>query len=333
MDRNTELQLEDAELARLLQAVGRREPMPEALKESWESAFRRELALAGKKRRAARRRIFGAIAAAAVIAALAVGLLQRAPTQVPGPAVRVVAVSGPGEVDGRKMNIAEMLQPGSVLRTGAEGRIALSWDAYDLRLDVNSELALTDAGVELRRGRLYASDEPLAVRRYQLSVATPHGIVRDIGTQFLVSVNPDQTETIVRRGEVVVDSGSDVLQARAEADAASRVVFDSRQLRTSAAQAHGVDWDWIYTVTPAYALEGKTADQFLRWSTGESGLSIEYDSARAAYYARATTLHGSLSGLDPEQAVEVVLATTDLRAERDGHLLRLSLRSSAPASE
>lgn len=331
MDREPDLQIEDEDLARLLRAAGRREPMPETLKQDWEAAFRRELAARRSERRAGRRWLLGATAAAAVVAGLLVLRPWYTSGDSAGPAVHVVALAGSSKLDARELRQGEQLLPGSVIQTGTDGRVAIAWGAYDLRLDADSVLALSGDRVDLRRGRLYASDDPEAVKRVSLAVTTPHGSVRDLGTQFIVVVSPERSETIVRRGAVLVDSGGEALQARGGDGSASRVVFDERQRYTAAAGARGPAWDWIHAVTPEFVLEGKTAHQFLLWSTGETGLSIEYGSPDAEYYARATTLHGTIPALDPERAVAVVLQTTDLRAEQRGHLLHLSLRE--PASE
>ncbi len=137
----------------------------------------------------------------------------------------------------------------------------------------------------------------------------------------------------MRKGAISIDTGRGEIVSRAGQDLAGRVRIDQqRRVSTASASTSGADWEWIYAVTPPHRIEGESVYAFLRWSSGESGLQLRFSDARSEYYARATRLHGSLPELDPDRAVELVLATTDRVTERADGVLRISLRTD-PDSE
>lgn len=324
-DQNTP-ELEDDDIARLLQAAGPREQIPGSVKESWDKTFRAELERVQSNRRGKRRRFIGAVAA--TVAAITLGslVLRQSPPDVPE--VRVVAVAGVGEVDLAPVQPGDLLAVGAGLNTGPDGRLAISWGGYDLRFDAKTKAVLESGGVKLEQGRLYVSDDG-GFLRHRLTVNTAQAAIRDIGTQFLVAVSPEGTEATVRQGAIVIATGSEEIQTRARVGLANRVQIDNRrQATTTHAAASGRDWEWIYTVTPPHEIEGESAYEFLRWSTGESGLQLEFSDAHAEYYARNTILHGSFGEQGPDSAVEMVLATTDLVPRREGDTLRISLKPS-----
>jgi hypothetical protein len=56
-------------------------------------------------------------------------------------------------------------------------------------------------------------------------------------------------------------------------------------------------------------------------------LRLEFTSPAAEIHARGTLLHGDINGLDPERAVQPVLAGTDLVATvKAGSTLHVALR-------
>ena len=89
------------------------------------------------------------------------------------------------------------------------------------------------------------------------------------------------------------------------------------------------DWTWIYPVARRFELEGRSVLEFLQWSATESGRAVRFADAAAELAAGQTRFSGALdiSGLDPEEAVAVVLSTTRFRATPDGDALRVSRRS------
>jgi ferric-dicitrate binding protein FerR (iron transport regulator) len=280
------------------------------------------------RRRQRRRVVWAALAGLVLVATTTISLMW--PSQFQDPAARITGWSG-GEVRVQgleaSVQVGQRLLPGTVVSIGADSYLALEVSGYDLRLRAGSRVHLREAEVGLLAGDLYASGEPDANGSPELVIVTPHGVIRDIGTQFTVRVEPDQTLATVRRGKLEVLAGGRSLRARAPSEGARQVRIGSADqgVEVTTVPATGSEWRWIYQSGREYVLEGRTAHEFLRWSTDESGLVLDYADQAAEIYARTTTLHGDIISLDPEQAVAPVLATTDLNAERTGQRLRVSL--------
>lgn len=316
---------EEDDIARLLRAAGPREQLPDELKRSWEQVFRAELAKR-TTRRVQRRRVFmGALAAG--IAALALGLWNLRPAGHDTPLISISAVSGAIDIAGQRAAAGRRIAAGTRIDTGDGQRIAIAWAGYDLRIDARSQVVPGNRGIELHRGRIYASDSGRDVGGLQLVISTPAGEIRDIGTQFTVVVQEDATVASVRRGAILVDTGTGQFQTRAESDAAVQVsVGGDNRFATRQVPPVGGEWNWIYAVTPGYEIEGRSAHEFLRWVSGQSGARLEFSSAAAELNARRTTLHGNARQTNPEEALMTVLEATDLLASLEGDALRVSLR-------
>lgn len=330
MDDDAIIRREEDNIGRLIQAAGPREQLPAALKRQWEAHFRAELESVRSSSR--RRRRYAACLAVGVIAiAIALSLLSRPPT-VDRPAVRVVALSGTVTASSRLGNDTTLtegraLTAGQTLLTAADGYAAVNWAGYDLRLNRDTRLELRRDGVALQAGELYVSDDPHRIGHFQLVITTPFGTVRDIGTQFMVRVQADTAVTTVRRGVVEFRAGHTTHRAEPDSSFASRLSVTREQtVHAERVSPGGNEWRWIYRAAPGFALDGRTAWDFLRWSIGESGLRLVFDTSAAEIYARTTTLHGSIEGLDPEEALAPVLATTDLDYVVESGSLRISLR-------
>ena len=329
MDSESTTEREEDDIRRLLRAAGSRQALPGALQERWEQQFHSELERV-RARRTRRHRWLGLAAGLAAIAG-ALYLLQP-PVDPSVPAIRVTAVTGshtlalPQGATGA-VAVGETIEAGGTLSTGDDGSVAVRWGAYDLRINRDTRLTLTLEGVFLQQGELYASDDPGRIGQIQLSVSTPHGTIRDHGTQFTVAVRDDHTVTTVRRGAIELHAGGRDYLAEGEPGTATRLSVDARsQVLTERVSPTGEAWQWIYHAAPAFDLEGKSAWEFLRWSVDQSGLELVFTTPAARAYARRTLLYGNIADMDPESAVTPVLATTDLTAAREDGKLLVGLR-------
>jgi hypothetical protein len=87
-------------------------------------------------------------------------------------------------------------------------------------------------------------------------------------------------------------------------------------------------WSWTWSAAPAFELEGATLEGFLAWQAGESGRPLTFAPDLEAAAGRRVVLHGSIAGLTPDQALEVVARTVGWRVERigDGRHLRPAVK-------
>lgn len=319
---------EERDIARLLKAAGRREELPQQLKDAWEVHFREEMAPIIQNRRWRQRKQVFALCASFTLVAL-IGLLSLKPTGEAKPDIQVSRVIGGALLTSPDGTTAEArsgqaLAPHSVLTTPPDTLLSLDFQHYDLRLNSGSKLRVDDDGVHLLAGEIYISNESERTTQESITVHTAYATIWDIGTQFTVALYDDRVVSIVRKGSIVIETAE--TQHTAQAQGSPQRVSVNRHHELSSGDVEAEPWRWIYSLASGFELEGSNAYDFLRWSVRETGRSLVFASSSAEIYARTTTLHGALASLDPEQAVAPVLATTHLRASySDTNTLRVEL--------
>ena len=317
---NTEdLKDNDDDIARLLKATGAREQLPENLRASWETQFRAALTQARRDRRRRYWRAGTGIAAVLLVAVL--GWFMRPASTVPGTAEMVVRhVQGHTErldAAGTTARLApgQPLEPEDLLRTGA-GYAALSYGDFELRLNRNTHMRLTREGVALLTGEIFVSGD-VVPGESGLLVHTPHGDIRDIGTQFTVRLSGADLQATVREGSIELTRDGSRYLVAAQPDSARQVtVTPEGAINLADATARGPEWAWIHRAGAGFALEGASALAFLEWVSRETGRELVFTGDAARIYASTTLLRGDIEGMEPEQALSPVLATTDLVAQQ-----------------
>jgi hypothetical protein len=76
---------------------------------------------------------------------------------------------------------------------------------------------------------------------------------------------------------------------------------------------HGPDWDWTGRVSPPLEIEGVVLADFVARVGRELGLVVDYANPALAEEAASITLHGSVKGLSPREALDVAVATSGLQ--------------------
>ena len=269
------------------------------------------------RRLARRRRLLwagGGLAAAAslVLAMIAFLALRPAPSPPPSPIGTLAKVVGTAEllppcgepVDLKAGSEGFAVEPGSWLRTGDESRAALLLDGgQSLRIDSASRVRLSSArSVDLDRGAVYLESE--GVQTAGLEVRTGMGVARDIGTQFEVRLEDGSLSVRVREGSVSLDTHGEelVIQNGHQVSVAKDGAY-----RTAAVASYDPCWAWVQEVAPPFEIEGRTVVAFLDWVSSETGLWVDFADPEVERFAATTLLHGTIGGLKPTQAPEVVL--------------------------
>ena len=324
---------DDAELRALLRAAGARPVPPPAMADEVRAAVAAEWRSVVAARRPPRRAVPWLVAASA--AAIAVGawfaLTQPA---TPGAVIATVArLGGPAEVrhasssSWQTLSADADLRAGDRVRTQATGGVALRrTDGLEVRLDVATAFALEDEDLgRLEAGRIYVDSGRGDARTDTFVVETALGSVRHLGTQYSVSLDAAALGVAVREGTVAIDRGG--RGALASAGESITVRADGRVERASLAP-HDATWRWAEVTAPAFAIDGRTLDDFLQWAARETGRRLVYASSAAAREAQQTLLKGSVDGLAPQQAIDAVLMTTPaLAARAAGAQLRIEQAS------
>jgi len=316
----------DADLVeRLVRMAGARPPVPaermlraEAnVRAAWEQSVR------FRRRHRATAWVTGLAAAAALAMALGVAWNRAGAPVTPPPMVASIErVTGSATLANsageRPLLAGESLRAGDVVRTAADGRVALRLPGGpSLRIDSGSRAVFTNpAALHLDAGAVYVDSQggPAVV------VSTSLGTVEERGTQFEVRMAPDELRVRVREGSVRLAADRHEWQAGAGAELL--LAADGRLARGSVS-VHGDAWDWVQAIAPSFRLDGATLGDFLAWAGRESGSRVAWAEPVRAATARATILHGSIDGLPPDQALAAVLPTCGLASRRDGSTIVL----------
>lgn len=263
-------------IAALVRLAGRRAEVNQ------ERTARVRAAVVNEWRAAVRRRRWTRVAVAAAVAATIGGVMLTRPSTEPvSPVVAPV--------------VAPVGMPAAV-----------AWDAGTLRMQPGTQFRIDAPRVAtLLRGAIYYANETPGV---SVTIHTPFGDVRDIGTRFELRVSDDAVRVRVRDGAVVLRNKT----ARAGTELlATRTSIVQRTIATS-----GEEWAWIENAAPPIVLEGKTLDQVLRLIAIEKGLTLERSGPDQ-------TLHGDLP-LPVSEALDAatVAAGVTYRIEGDRLIVR-----------
>jgi len=272
-------------IATLVRLAGRR-PEVDA-----ERTARVRAAVADEWRRTTRRRRWTRVAVAAAVAATIGGvMLIRPRTEPPAPGV---------------VETVEVRD----LTTPADATTSVEWNGGTLRLDRETHLRIDGARTAtLLRGAIYYANDTPGVA---VTIHTPFGDVRDVGTRFELRLREDALRVRVRDGAVIVRGTT----ARAGTElVASRTSTASRTIPTS-----GEEWAWIENAAPPIVLEGKSLDEVLRRIAVEKGLTLERTGPDQ-------TLHGDVP-LSVSEALDAATAAAGVTYRIEGDRLIVRGRS------
>jgi ferric-dicitrate binding protein FerR (iron transport regulator) len=224
--------------------------------------------------------------------------------------------------------VGEELHADTILDTGDTGRMALALGpGISLRMDVDSRIVMVgERTVRLERGAVYV--DARAEKSGSVLVHTPHGDVRDIGTQFEVRARGSSFGVRVREGEILINRGGAEMTARA--GEGLHLDRQGRYVRRTI-PVFGPEWAWTSTIAPQFQLEGSTVQQFLDWVAREQGWRWRFADSDTARLAAGIVTHGSLEGYTPEEALAIVLPTCGLSFVRNGDEIVVSFaKESSP---
>jgi hypothetical protein len=338
----------DDEVACLVRLAGTSGPMIAAerlgrVRTAVHDAWRDEYVVRTRRRR---------LTVAVLLAAAASGVIAfaiRRPIRTPAPAPALapvpVLVARIDQATGAPapFTAGGAVMSGSTVATSA-GTLAMTLTSgVRLRLDASSTARVDSAtDVALERGAVYvdsAGAHPTQPGASPISIHTPAGLVRDIGTQFQVRIEArldgPGIRIRVRDGQVRLTDANGV-DARADAgeELFSRPDGSDRSISRRPIAATGSEWAWAERAAPQFSVEGKTLGAFLDWVSHEGAWTVTFADGRFSKAARATVLHGRpelLRGLTPAEALDVVLPACGLRHRIDRHRVVIERATSAGA--
>ena len=305
---------DDQQMEQLFQLIGNRPALPEEYQKNWSSSFRNELQKVIAKRR--QKRTVAAGLCAALVFGLFLSYFFPWQTNQQTGIAQLSAFTGEMRLNGETVTThqaAIAIEPGSRIETATASFARLTYQQADIRIADNTTLFLLEDKISLTSGEIYIDSQ---VKNDTAMLVISKGVqIRDIGTQFLVSTTADGVISRVREGAIAVKIADIEHIAAASLFARQIEIPANGPVTISDIPAFGADWEWIMNQSPEFQLEGSTALEFLEWISGESGRPLVFASQLARDSAEKTILHGDISGIHPEMAVDLVLAATQLTAD------------------
>jgi ferric-dicitrate binding protein FerR (iron transport regulator) len=261
----------------------------------------------------------GTLAAAAAGVAVVAWLTVGGPTPLqPGPAVASVERSE-GIIG---MQVGAELVSGATVFTGS-GQLGLRLaSGGSLRLGPQTRVQLTGAdSAQLVAGAVYFDSED-ARAAVPFAIESALGVVRDVGTQFLVRVDPQQLEVGVRDGRVTLERAA----GETDVGVGERLIVaaGASEVRRESITAFGDEWSWAERLAPPFEIDGRSLLEFLAWFEAQTGRTVVFADT-AAEQASATVLHGSID-LEPLEKLAAVLTLADLDYSLDGERVVIASR-------
>ena len=203
------------------------------------------------------------------------------------------------------------VSPGDSLSAGEPARLALG-QATDLRLDRQTVIRwISESSIELTQGSVFVDTGGVD----DMSVRTSRGIVRDIGTQFLVTLDDGVMEVAVRSGSTIIDSDLGTYQASADGYSGDVVTLSADQASSRTEPTSADRWDWIHAVPRGY--DDTAVARLLEQIARDLGLRLRYADPGAEAWVMNLQLRGDeIDDLSPTRALEVVAATSGLITRR-----------------
>lgn len=323
---------DDSAVGSLLRLAGRREPVPadrmQRLKIVAHGEWRRQLQ--ARRRRRGASWSLGGLAAAAAIALAVRGAESVDPATPTDAAFAVVESLGakarlstdPGGAAWLRVGDRVAIGPKPIAVEAGIAALRLPGGAT-MRFDRESTFRLTAADVvALERGAVYVDSGGTTA----LEVRTPMGVVHDVGTKFEVRVTTANLRVRVREGGVQVRRDRQRYDGRPGDE---MVLGASGEVTRRAIPLDGPEWGWTTDAHTPFELEGHSLREFLDWVAAEKGWRLHFADAVVEDSARTTTLHGSIQGLTPEEALAAVMATSGVEHQLEGDVLSVRLRAGA----
>jgi ferric-dicitrate binding protein FerR (iron transport regulator) len=311
----------DSSLEQLLREVGARdEPSADAMRDV-RAAVQAEWQAMVDERRRQRRSIAWRIAASLVIAVFVATFARRFIEPVPVQVASVVNIDGrmtyiADDADARAGTVGQAVLVGETMQTDESSRAALAFPSgLSLRVDHATRFTVAAADrIELTSGALYIDAPSADASKDSLTISTPAGSVRHVGTQYEVRTHADSIQVSVREGRVLVTAvnGSN---NTGEAGQMLRLSASGAVTRSTLA-ATDPQWQWTLAAAPVFDIDNQTLSSFLQWIARETGRQVVYSSPQAEAAAAEVKLRGSIAGLDADAALAAVLSTTQLRRYR-----------------
>ncbi len=268
-----------------------------------------------------------AIAACALIAAVALVSTRPQSGGAIDLAGEVIYADGGYVLRGNELGTGRNIAAGALLRTGADGHVNVRLDTRTtLRIAPDSSATLRSKHeIWLHDGRAYVdstSDEESVV------IFTDALSVRDVGTQFEVSVSEGVTEVAVREGAVNLAVASETVRAAANDGTGELVRVAAGQVAREAISSTDPRFDWTHRAVGWPDVWGGSLDELLEVAAREAGRTLVYVTPAAKMQAKQVMVPLPLQHLEFTEVIDAALDTVQRFEVQPGpaHELRIGMR-------
>lgn len=214
---------------------------------------------------------------------------------------------------GTRLSRNDAIRTGEWIATGEHARVALRFgDGTSLRLDAGTRVRPVSSNViELSAGAIYVDS---GRESGGFEVRTKLATARDIGTQFEMRLLPRAVRLRVRTGIVELMQGDRSVSG----DAGTEITWTGSGAVSRPIAAYGPEWEWAARMGPPLDIEGMTLATFLERISREQGWRLRYADPALARESSSLILHGSVDNLSPRDALDVAIATSNMRHRIEG---------------
>lgn len=210
----------------------------------------------------------------------------------------------------------ERLSEGSIIRVNGDTPVSLTFnDGMNVRAKPGTRLQLSSSHeITLNQGSIYLDSYDIE-QPVPFAVTTAFGTARDIGTQFMVSLNDaDAWSVQVRDGQVNIADDDHSMSLRS---GEAITISAENDVSERSVSTHDASWQWSESARPIYNIEGRYLSDYLLWASRETGRELRFRSESARQSAISTKVHGTIDGLSARESLNQVLKITDLQLVDD----------------
>lgn len=307
----------------LFTGIARRSQPDAAARERAFAAVTEEWETLQSRRRRRRRRASLAMAATVLAGVVGFLLLQR-----PGTVPQEFALElAQGHVHVNERSFRATRNPVTVTTTPDETIRAIGpsrWrtaNGTDVRVSNGSTFAWrAPAAISLHGGEVYVATDgggPFAV-------TTPHALVTDIGTRFLVATDNERVEVAVREGRVELATPHETRQSQpiGRGHAQLLVAADGKIVEHTEAASHQ-RWNWIHTTATGYTTRNPVT--MLHEIARDLGKNLQFAEGVEASL-RMEELDGDFEGLSPRAALHQIANVTATEWQEQGDVIAITFK-------
>jgi ferric-dicitrate binding protein FerR (iron transport regulator) len=222
-------------------------------------------------------------------------------------------MSGPAGSARTRLSRNDAIRTGEWIATGEHARVALRFvDGTSVRLDAGSRVRpVSSTAIELSAGAVYVDS---GGESGSFEIRTKLATARDIGTQFEIRLLDRAVRLRVRTGIVELMQGDRSVSG----DAGTEITWTGSAAVSRPIAAYGPEWEWAARMAPPLDIEGMTLATFLERVSREQGWRLRYADPALARESSSLILHGSVDDLSPRDALDVAIATSNMRHRLEG---------------